>query len=297
MDGAISAFSFKAAVSGVWVTGIEERAVGNFEQATAIDGGGGEYKGEVDGDWCVWSPAGGYLIAMALRAAGRHSPFGNPLSLACHFLSAPKLGPIRLEVCSLRKARFAESVRVTLQQGDRPALEALIWCGQPVDGYAHLAASMPDVPSYEDIEPRIYPEGKTGFQSFWQNIEHRPCGPMHWERETTTTPRQRDWVRVRDFAPQRDAYMDAGRCAVVLDAFTWPAAAHAHVGDLRFVAPTISFSVDFHRRTPSPWLLSDAFSPSADAGLIGIHNRVFSPEGMLIASGNGTLTCRPRPGV
>lgn len=271
--------------------------MGNFEEATAIDGSGGEYKAEIDGDWCVWSPAGGYLMAMALRAAGRHSSFGAPLSLSCHFLSAPKLGPIRLEVRSLRKARVAESVRVTLQQGDRPALEALIWCGEPVDGYTHLDAPMPDVPSHEGIEPRIYPKGKPGFQSFWQNIEHRPCGLMHWEHEKGTAPRQRDWIRVRDFDPRPDAYLDAGRYAVVLDAFTWPAAAHAHAGDPRFVAPTISFSIDFHRRTTSPWLLSDAFSPSADAGLIAIHNRLFSPDGTLIASGNGTLTCRPRPGV
>ena len=55
-------------------------------------------------------------------------------------------------------------------------------------------------------------------------------------------------------------------------------------------------SIDFHERTASHWLLSDAYSPCAGSGMIGTHSRLFSPDGKLVASGNGTLICRPRPG-
>jgi acyl-CoA thioesterase len=100
-------------------------------------------------------------------------------------------------------------------------------------------------------------------------------------------------TRLRPSDP--DAFLDAGRYALVLDSFTWPAAAHAHVGDPRFIAPTLSFSVEFQQRTRSEWLLSDAYAPCATAGHIVVHNRVWSSDGLLLATGNGTLICRPRP--
>lgn len=89
--------------------------------------------------------------------------------------------------------------------------------------------------------------------------------------------RQRDWVRLRRFAKTGDPFVEASRCALFLDTFTWPAAAHAHIGDPRFIAPTLSFAIDFHQQTDSEWLLSDAYSPHAGDGLIAMHQRLWSP--------------------
>jgi hypothetical protein len=72
-------------------------------------------------------------------------------------------------------------------------------------------------------------------------------------------------------------------------------AAHAHVGDPRFIAPTLSFSIEFQHRTRSAGLLSDAHAPSATEGRIVVHNRVWSPDGLSLATGSGTLICRSRP--
>ncbi len=269
--------------------------MGDYERVTALEGGEGTYRVVIDGGWCVWSPAGGYLMALALQAAGREASFGAPLSLTCHFLSAPRLAEVGLGVRSLRTTRVAESLAVSMTQEGKPILECLVWAGDPIDGYAHEDATMPEVPHYDTLETSPTGPGKPGFQSFWQHLEHRGLGPRHWEREESVEPRQRDWVRLRGFDPEADAFADAGRLAIVLDAYTWPAAAHAHAGDARFVAPTITFGIDFHQRTRSPWLLSDAYAPVAGGGRIGIHNRVWSPDGALLASGNGTLLCRPRP--
>jgi acyl-CoA thioesterase len=267
----------------------------DFAKATSVSGSAGRYSATLDGDFCVWSPAGGYLMMLALRAAGAEASFPTPLSLACHFLSAPKLSEVALQVVSLRKSRVAESLRVCMLQDDRPVLEMLVWAGEPLPGYAHQDAHMPQVPSWQGLPAHAYPAGVPGFQSFWQHLEQRPCGPLHFQRAAPGAPRQRDWVRLRGYAHAGDAFLEAGRYALLLDSFTWPAAAHAHAGDARFIAPTVSFAVEFHQASDSEWLLSDAHSPHAGDGRIGIHNLLWSPSGVLVASASGTLICRPRP--
>jgi acyl-CoA thioesterase len=127
-----------------------------------------------------------------------------------------------------------------------------------------------------------------------EQLEHRACGVTAAERSQPGEPRQRDWIRLRDFEPGKDPFLDAGRLALVLDSYTWPAAAHAHAGDPRFIAPTLSFSIEFLQTTASEWVLSDAYAPIASDGRIAITNHVWDPGGQLLALGNGTLVCRPR---
>jgi acyl-CoA thioesterase len=175
---------------------------------------------------------------------------------------------VRLLVQSLRKARVAESLRISMQQDGRPILEVITWVGNRTEGYEHNDAQMPTVPALDDIASLPKVEGSGGFHTLWQNLEQRPCGTLHWDRVENAVPRQRDWVRLRDFEPSPDAFVDAGRYAMALDMFTWPSAAHAHVGDSRFIAPTLAFGIEFHSRTDSAWLLSDATSPCASGGTI-----------------------------
>jgi len=264
---------------------------------TAVTGSDGRYSAVISPEWCVWSPQGGYLMAMAVRAAGGATAFPKPLSFACHFLGAPKVGPVQIQVVSLRKTRIAESLRVSLMQDERLFLEAMLWAGDTVPGYVHAGESMPEVPSFETLAAAPSAVPANGMHTLWRNIEQRPCGPLAWTRTAPGEPRQRDWMRLRSYAPTRDAFIEAGRHALFLDTFSWPAAAHAHVPDRPFIAPTLSFSIDFHACDESEWLLSDAHSPLAEDGRLAIHDRVWSPSGKLLASGTGTMICRPRPGA
>jgi len=274
----------------------------DFEKATTVNGAAEAGYAELDPAWCVWSPAGGYLMAIALRAAGRATGFSRPLSLSCHFLAAPALGEVELVVTSLRQTRVGESLRVCMQQGERRILEMLVWCGDEIDGYTHADAHAPEVPAHSDLSANRFPPATGGMHTLWHNLEQRPCGPLHWQRSEPAEPRQRDWIRLRDYSPPDSSddaarnFLEAGRFALVLDCFTWPAAAHAHVGDPRFVAPTIAFSLELHQPLGSEWLLSDAHSPHAGRGCIAIHNRLWDDAGALVASASGTLICRPRPG-
>jgi acyl-CoA thioesterase len=274
-----------------------EGNVPDLQRDTAVAGNDGRYTAQISPSWVVWSPQGGYLMAMVLRAAGAATEFRKPLSLACHFLSVPKVGPAEIQVTSLRKTRIAESLRVSLVQEGRLSLEAMLWAGDTVPGLDHAATGMPQVPGYDALPPvpRPGPAPASGFHTLWHNLEIRPCGPQSRERTEPAEPRQRDWIRFRSFPRTDDAFVDAGRYALCLDTFTWPAATHAHPGDARFIAPTLSFSIDFHQQTESEWLLSDAHAPVACDGRIAMHQRVWTPSGALIATGTCTTICRPRP--
>ena len=48
--------------------------------------GDARYRAVVSDDWEIWGPGGGYVAAIALRAAGAESPFGRPGS-------SPRVGP------------------------------------------------------------------------------------------------------------------------------------------------------------------------------------------------------------
>jgi acyl-CoA thioesterase len=269
-----------------------------LDQDTAVDGGNARYRAKLSEAWRIWSPNGGYLATIALRAAGRESAFRHPVSLTCHFLSVGAFDSVDLEVVCLRRSRVAESLRVTMTQSGKKLLEAMVWTSDGVDGYVHDDLEMPDVPPPHALAPLDTLRREPAPHPFWANLEMRPLAWVPYAERTPGAPRELQWVRFRPQALFEDPFVDAGRCLVVLDTMGWPAASLAHVGDPRFIAPTLSLNVDFHdRNTGSEWLLSDAWAPVARGGLMAVNNRVWSEDRRLLASSAMSLICRPRLGA
>ena len=78
--------------------------MGDIEAQTAIERvGEGRYTAVVHRDWEIWGPCGGYVAAIALRAAGAESPFVRPASFFCHYLSVAAFAPVDLVVTPLRR--------------------------------------------------------------------------------------------------------------------------------------------------------------------------------------------------
>ena len=75
----------------------------------------------VHDDWEIWGPEGGYVAAIALRAAGAASPFARPASFFCHYLSVADFAPVDLVVTPLRSGRTVHSQRVEMSQEGRPS--------------------------------------------------------------------------------------------------------------------------------------------------------------------------------
>jgi acyl-CoA thioesterase II len=274
--------------------------MGDFAADTAIEGSDGCYRARLSRDWEIWGPNGGYVAAIALRAAGAAAAFRRPASFACHYLRVAEFGDVDLHVTRLRAAKRAVSLRVAMTQRTQPILEAVVWVVDRLPGLEHDVAHMPDVAPPETLKPieeLLEPEERKGGYPFWENLESRPINWVHWSERTPGPPQWREWYRFRPRATFDDPFVDAGRSLVLVDTMLWPAACRAYESETPYIAPNLDVAVRFHREAPaSEWLLCDAAAPVAADGLIGGHASVWSSDGRLLASGGGQLLCRPRPG-
>ena len=135
--------------------------MGDVEVDTAPEHlGDGRYRAQVDGDWEIWGPCGGYVAAIALRAAGAESPFARPASFYCHYLSVAAFAPVDLVVSPLRAGRTVLAQRVEMSQEGRPVLQAMVWSVGDVEGLEHDDVTPPDVPDPDgaaDAAAKLWP--------------------------------------------------------------------------------------------------------------------------------------------
>jgi acyl-CoA thioesterase len=109
----------------------QEVRIFDFDLATAVVPTGEGFTGTVDPGWTIGSrPNGGYLLAMATRAALAVARQPHPLAASAHFVAPPSPGPADLKVRLLRNGRSVSSSRVTLVQEGHPRLEALVSGGR-----------------------------------------------------------------------------------------------------------------------------------------------------------------------
>jgi acyl-CoA thioesterase len=175
-----------------------------FDRATGVRGGPEAWTAEIDPGWTVAGrPNGGYLLALATRAALGAVGQPHPLVVSAHFLSPAAPGPAELEVYRLRAGRRLAAARVTLAQEGAARLEALVTAGridpdgepgwQRADGPAGLApvelcvAGRPEMPNgmranlLDHLDIRVDP-ATAGWAA------GRPAGRLD----------MRGWVRFRD---------------------------------------------------------------------------------------------------
>jgi acyl-CoA thioesterase II len=277
--------------------------VGDLVDDTAVEGGDGRYRAELSPDWEIWGPNGGYVAAVALRAAGVHARHRRPASVLCHFLDVAAFGPVDLRVETLRGGGRAESMRVSMHQQGRRILEALVWAVDAgLTGMAHDDAPRPVVPGPHELAPveELQPEGAPRPRfSFFDNFEERPVDWIpDWDNRPAGSPVHRCWYRMRPPVTSTDPWVDAGRLAILVDTFQWPAAVRAHAGGtLAHIAPSLDLACRFHRvgEADGEWVLVEARSPVATAGLVGGSAAVWNGAGALLASGGQQMLCRPAP--
>jgi acyl-CoA thioesterase len=272
----------------------------DLQSDTEVTGGPGTWTAEISDDWRLWSPSGGYLATIALRAADRHAPGMRPASLECHFLKSPDPGEVRLTTHTLRQTGRAHSVRVSMSQHGHAILEAIIWVVRPaLDGLPFRTLPPPDgVPRPESLQPLEQLVGRASLgDPFWQHLEERLVEPeqhLSWPDSPGDHAERLSWLRYRPERGYEDVYVDAGRAVVAIDVFVYPAAVFVLSKDqLTHIAPTLSLSIAFHRPQPeSEWLLLHVKDTVAGDGLVSGRALLWSESGTLVASGGTQQLCR-----
>lgn len=272
-------------------------AVGDLAADTAVEpAGDGRYRAVLSDDWEIWGPMGGYVAAVALRAAGAASSFARPAAFSCHYLGVAAFDGVDIDVTPLRVARSAASHRVTITQGERPIMEALTWSVAEVDGLVHDVAVAPDVPGPGELRSaEELAEGQEPPFPFWLNFDTRPLDWVaEWPPAGPLEPRWRNWMRFAQWKAGAEPWLDAARLLLLADLPSWPSANRPHAWQQPpFIAPTLDLQVTFHRLVPDePWLLVEGTSPVAADGLIGFTSRLWTTTGALVASGSGQTLCR-----
>jgi len=255
------------------------------------------YRATLSPAWEIWGPMGGYVAAVALRAAGASSTYPRPASIACHYLGVAGFGPLDLSVTPLREGRAAASYRVEAAQDRRRILEATVWATRPDDvRLEHDDAVPPDVDGPDGLLSIEQLTDDPPWFPFWSNLESRP---VEWSPEWPPTepvpPVWRQWQRFRPTATFADPWIDACRSVVLVDVQSWPAAHRPHAyRELPIYGPSLDLYVAFHRSLPEKeWLLCDGHSPVGADSLLGWTGRLWSDDRQLVASGGGQALCRP----
>jgi acyl-CoA thioesterase-2 len=245
---------------------------------------------------------GGYVASTALRAAGAHTTFPRPASLVGDFLGVADFGSVDITTTTLRKAKKAESVRVTVAQRGNPVFEALVWAvADELAALTHEAVTPPpdagrplDHPTVRERLAASGIEPAPPFP-FWENFEERMIEWVDdWDNRPSGDPVWTAWLRFLPDPDTSDPWIDASRLLVLVDIGSWPSVVRHHVDTAGMYAPSIDLACHFHRLRPdSQQLLAHGTSPSGADGLITSHQSVWADDGTFLASGISQLLCRP----
>jgi acyl-CoA thioesterase len=241
---------------------------------------------------------GGYVAAIALRAAAQEAPPAlEPASFTCQFLSPARFDAIDLGVEVRRASRRTALISVRITQDGVAILDAQVWFATPGEVVQHDHAKPhrhghPDdhlpVSAYTDEQPRF---------AFWTNFEAKPLDWIEdWETFSGGEPEWAHWVKFVPAAVFDDPVLEAARLLLLGDLPSFPAATRAHPGPHTFVSPSLDLAVQFHRLGDlGEWLLVQGVAPIADRGLMAFRSEVWTADGRQAASGSGQLLLRAVP--
>jgi acyl-CoA thioesterase len=286
----------------------------SLEQQTAVEQtADGNYRGVISEDWKMWVPVGGYLTSIALRAAEESSAMVRPVSVSCHYLREATFGPADLYVTKLGSTERAESLLVRMNQQGNDILVALV-SAAPVGllGPNINWQEAPDAPAPEDLEQTILDSDVVemmGDEPYFKNLEFRMIkglkGSHNYpeidalsDEEYTKlrfTPRRdahiRGWQRMPCGEGFSDPWIDACRYLIITAGLQFPVVADPFTPPLKFIAPTMNLTVEFHTFHPEEqWLLADAIGSYAGDGLLGGEARMWTQDGDLLVTAHAQMT-------
>ncbi|MGH2812270.1 MAG: acyl-CoA thioesterase, partial [Actinomycetota bacterium] len=200
-------------------------SVTNFADQTAVEGEDGRYRATIHSQLATpLGPYGAYVAGIALGAAGVHSKFDRPASISCHFLKPAKFGEAEFEVETLRSAKRAESLRVSMTQEGERVVEAIVWAVAEMSALEHQV-EMPEVPGPDELRPLEELVKFRNQSDFDMAVEGRPLfdrtpeGEPPWGPDDMEPgpPVTRGWIRLRAQPAFENPFVEAARRLIPID--------------------------------------------------------------------------------
>jgi acyl-CoA thioesterase len=265
-----------------------------FDRATAVRGGPDTWEAEVDGGWGVGDrPNGGYLLALATRAALHAVEQPHPIAVSAHFAAPPAAGPAELTVTRLRAGRSLSTARVTLAQEQRPRFEALVSAGTLDPNGAPAWRRAPEPPALEPVAECIVgrPELPNGVRvGLLDHVDVRvdPATAGWAAGRPGGRLEMRGWVRFRD---GRGA--DPLGLLQVVDALP---PSSFELGTQEVWAPTVELTVYVRGLPAAGWLACVVRGQLWQDGWFDEEAEVWDADGHLVAQSRQLAGARrPRP--
>ncbi len=237
---------------------------------------------------------GGQVLAQSLLAAGATVADGRlPHSLHGYFLRAGDANePIEFAVERLRDGRSFSARRTHALQGGVPIL-SMITSFQQEQGGVDFADEMPGVPAPEDVPSAIdvlghldHPVAKFWTREAAFDVRHVD-GTLYLGPSDTPAGRQRVWFKARAPLPDDQLLhraLLAYACDQVMLEPILRRAGKSWISRGMSIA-SLDHAMWWHRDVRvDDWLLYDQSSPSAQGGRGLGAARVFTREGVLVAS-------------
>lgn len=268
----------------------EEVRIFDFDLATAVFPSGDGFTVTIDPGWTIGSrPNGGYLLALASRAALAVVRQPHPLAVSAHFVAPPSTGPAELEVGLLRGGRSVSSARVTLVQEGQPRLEALVsGCRLERDDQPDWAAASepPDLaPVGECVRGQTeFPGGVRVAIMDHLDVRLDPSTVGWLKGDPSGRLRMLGWVRFSDNRPP-----DPLALLQVVDALP---PASFELGITRW-APTVEMSVYVRSRPADGWLRCAVRGKLLQGGWFDEEAEVWDEHGRLVAQSRQLAGARP----
>ncbi|MGY1747424.1 thioesterase family protein [Blastococcus sp. SYSU D00695] len=250
-----------------------------FDRATAVtlaEGGGSI--AQLDANWEIGGGIlnGGYLMAVAARAALAGSPHPHPVAVSATFLRAAAAGPAAVSLTAGAPGRTLANSVAVLSTDAGPLLTAQVTAAtlgeEPVDWSAN---PMPSAPAPEDCPSSLREGGKPAVGLAGQlemRFDPATAGFMHGR--PAAEPRLRAWMRLADGR-------EPDPLALLLFADALPPAAFA-MGRTGW-APTVQLQV-LVRALPAPgWCLVENVNTEVAGGWTDEDCSIWDSTGRLVA--------------
>jgi acyl-CoA thioesterase II len=271
--------------------------VAELEADTRSVGTGPVRTADLRPEWRTWAVSGGYVAAVALRAASEAVEHPLPATLHGQFLRPAAFGEATVRTEVQRAGRRTAYVRTDVTQSDRVVLTASATFAQPAEGYEVEYDPMPDVPHWKQVTPYrdLLPEERWNEIALVDCIEERPINWVHGDpHRPPGEPEFHAWVR---FAPTDLSLpaVDAARSVILVDTYGFASIVSAIGGpELHYAALTADLTVRFHQFLPATeWLLARARVRKGGHGIVAVDGCVWSEDGRLLASGTQSMLAVP----